>query len=391
MALGATWITTLSGTLPGVTAVMQPWNRVVWPDEAAADPSLQRQVWDVASARKIPAVGRALGVLGGLCKQMPMDDYRGSEPLRRPRLLDAPDPTRARSWFVEGHIVDYLLHGNAVHEVTVRDAARYPAACLWHPAATVWVGPDSDGRPVYWANGRRLDSEDVVHVQRGADPMWPWRGVGVVEEHLASLDRVALEETYERATLAGSAVPSVVVIAPQKRLDDDEADDAATRWEEKFAGPKRRPVVLPNGTEVRPLGWSPTDAQLVEARKLSLVDVANIFNIDGYWLGAETSSHTYRSPGPLKDLLITISANPLLVDFEGVWSMAWLPHGRRVRFDRTAVASDDFAGRVAAVSQAMAAVDPAGEPLMSRREGREYLGLPPDGGTVSKASPVATE
>lgn len=370
---------------------MQPWNRVVWPHEQAGDPTLSRQVWDVASARKIPAVGRALGVLAGLCKQMPMDDYRGFSPVRRPRLLDAPDPTRARSWFVDGHVQDYLLHGNAVHEVTARDAAGYPAACLWHPAGMVMVGPDRDGLPVYWVNGRQLDRQDVVHVQRGADPMWPWRGVGVVEEHLVSLDRIATEETYERQTLVGASVPSVVVIAPQRKLDDEEADAAAARWEEKFSGPARRPVILPAGSEVRPLGWSPTDSQMVEARKLSLVDVANIFNIDGYWLGTEGSSHTYRSPGPLKDLLVTISVNPVLTDFEGVWGSWWLPHGHRLRFDRTAVASDDFAGRVDAVALAMGTVDPAGEPLMTRREGRQYLGLPPDDDTVSKASPVATE
>ena len=59
----------------------------------------------------------------------------------------------------------------------------------------------------------------------------------------------------------------------------------------KFSGPTREPVFLPNGTAVIPLAWSPTDTQLAEARHMSLLDVANMFNLDGYWLGAPVAGH----------------------------------------------------------------------------------------------------
>ena len=71
-------------------------------------------VYDAQSARRIPAVGRALGLYGGLSKQMPLDAYKGTMPQPRPNILRRPDPDRARSWFVQVSVEDYLLNGNAI-------------------------------------------------------------------------------------------------------------------------------------------------------------------------------------------------------------------------------------------------------------------------------------
>src|SRR6202042_2556558 len=123
-------------------------------------------------------------------------------------------------------------------------------------------------------------------------------GIGVVEEHLDTLDRVAMEEEYERSTLAGSSVPSVAIITPQATLTQGVADEAKLSWQDKFSGPNREPAILPNGTQVVPLAWSPSDTQLTESRQMSLLDVANMFNLDGYWLGAPVAGMTYRTAGP---------------------------------------------------------------------------------------------
>ena len=96
---------------------------------------------------------------------------------------------------------------------------------------------------------------------------------------------------------------------------------------EKFAGPNREPAILPNGTQVIPLAWSPSDTQLIEARQVSLLDVANMFNLDGYWLGAPVAGMTYRTAGPQYQQILRTSLEPVLSDFEDVWSFDWLPRG----------------------------------------------------------------
>jgi HK97 family phage portal protein len=345
-------------------------------------------VYDATSARRVPAVGRALQLYAGLVKQMPMDAYRGYGRMPQPRLLGRPDPDRAGSWFVQVNVEDYLLAGNAISLITARGADGWPLATTWLPATWVYLvwnqyaGPEN--ALTYTYLGQELPIADVVHVRRGADRNYPVRGVGVVEEYLSTLDRVAMEEEYERGALAGGAVPSVAVITPQPVLDQDVADEAKDAWMQKFSGPQREPVILPNGTQVIPLAWSPTDTQLAEARRMSLLDVANMFNLDGYWLGAPVAGMTYRTAGPQYQQVLRTSLEPVLADFEDVWSNAWLPRGTNVRFRRSQLLREDLA------TSMTAAVAGYGAGIMSLEESRVEVGLPPDmPGSIGAGADIA--
>ncbi|HEV7536472.1 MAG TPA: phage portal protein [Acidimicrobiia bacterium] len=326
-------------------------------------------VTDATTARQVPAVQRALQLYSGMCAQMPLDCYRGVEPLPRPRLLVRPDPLNARSWFVRVSVEDYLLNGNAVAIVTSRGADGWPVTVAWLPInylSVLWI----PGQPIpdYYFYGQRLDPADVIHVKRGADRWFGGvRGVGIVEECLGTLDRVAMEEVYESTTLAAAAVPSVALITPQATLTQDVADQAKADWMAKYGGPNRLPAILPSGTTVVPLSWSPSDTQLIEARRMSLTDVANCFNLDSYWLGAPVAGMTYRTAGPQYQQILRTSLEPLLADFEDVWSDAWLPRGQAVRFDRNQLLRDDLA----TTTTSMVALVAAG--ILTPAEARQYL------------------
>ena len=333
-------------------------------------------VYDSRTARRIPAVGRAIQLFGGMCKQMPIDAYRGGVALPRPRLLSRPDPYNARSWFVQVSVEDYLLNGNAIAYVTARGADGWPLAVMWLPTSWVYVTwtPPNPTNVEYWYLGSVLDPDDVIHVKRGADRFYPVRGVGVVEEYLDTLDRAAMEEEYERQVLQGAAVPSVAVITPQAVLTQDVADEAKANWLTKFGGPVREPAILPNGTQIVPLAWSPSDAQLVEARKATLIDIANAFNLDGYWLGSPVAGMTYKTAGPQYQQILRTSLEPVLADFEDVWSYAWLPRGTSIRFDRNQLLRDDLA----TTAQALALLVQAG--IISPDQAAAYIALPSAGG-----------
>jgi HK97 family phage portal protein len=344
-------------------------------------------VWDATSARQVPAVARCLQLYSGMVRQMPRDAYRGEIRLPRPRLLERPDPFNAGSWFVGISVEDYLLSGNAVSRITARGVDGWPLAVEYLPinyVYIVWI--PGQVRPDYYYYGSPLPAEDVIHVKRGADRWFgAVRGVGIVEESLGTLDRVAMEEVYESATLAGAAVPSVAIITPQATLTQDVADEAAASWEVKYGGPNRRPAILPNGTQVVPLAWSPSDTQLIEARHMSLQDVANIFNVDGFWLGAPVAGMTYRTAGPQYQSMLRTSLAPILADFEDVWSDAWLPRGTSVRFDRNQLLQEDLA----TLTTATVAAYQGG--LLTKDEARAALNLPPtdeDTGPPPPPAPV---
>lgn len=349
--------------------------------------TLQRQVWNTETARRIPGVGRAIDLLAGLASQMSLNAMRGIVPLPRPRILEQPDLDLARSTFVRLCIEDYLLEGNACGLVTARFEDGWPATTKWYPAHDwhAMVDPQT-GRRRYWLRGREVNRDDVVHVQNGADPLNPARGVGVVERYVRSLDRVALQEERERSDLSDGQVPSVAVTAPPGDYTEEEFDDAALKWAQKFGGPVRKPAFLPNGSQVTPLSWSPHDGEAQAARKASLTDVANMFNMDGYWLGAPASSHTYRTPGPLFLVMLRTSLNPILAPFEDTWSLRWLPRGQRVEFNRPEILEDDMSTTITTLTKA------TGGPVMIPNEARERLRLAPvEGGDELRSAAVEEE
>jgi hypothetical protein len=357
----------------------------IWPP--VVDPStLTRQVWDSVTAMGIPSVGRALELYGGLLGQCVLDLYRGDLLLERPTLLQLPDPNlRALSTFIRVHAQDYLVHGNALHLVTARGADGWPASVRWFPAEQ-WSldDPNLTPDPGYYLNGIRVPRrEDVVHVQWGAAPGQPYRGWGIVERHMKALDRAGLEEAAEAANLAHGGVPSVAVITPQSQPTEKELDDAGVSWETKFQGPGRRPGIFPKGTVVVPLSFSPQAQEASLARQMTLIDVANILNLDPYWLGHPGSSHNYKSPGPMFLTLQRTSLEPVMTDLESVWSLMWVPYGKRVRLDRNQLTRDDFASSIVTLALAVE------KRLMTREEARVYLGWSPEPRVGSFDKPAA--
>jgi hypothetical protein len=343
----------------------------LWPP--VVDPAtLTRQVWDSVTAQQLPAVGRALALYGGLISQCDLDLYDGPTPVTpRPDVLQLPDPILGSlASFVRVHVEDYLVHGNALHLISSRDKFGTARSTTWFPAAE-WSVDASRGRgfPDYYLNGQKITRrEDVVHVKWGYAPGEPWRGWGLVERYLNSLDRIALQEASERNALKNGSVPSVAVIAPQKVLTQENADDAAENWERRFGGSSRRPGIFPNGTVIQPLSFSPEAQESTLARQMSLNDVANMLNLNGFWLNAPASSHTYRSPGPLFLELQRTSLGPVMHDLETIWGAKWIPGSRDVRLDRNQLTRDDFQTSLTTVGKA---VD---DGLMTREEARLYMG-----------------
>jgi HK97 family phage portal protein len=361
----------------------------IWPP--VVDPAtLTRQVWDSTTAQSLPAVGRAMALYGGLISQCDLDQYAGVQPTApRPRILDLPDlELGSLALFTRVHVEDYLVHGNAIHLVTARDKRTgWPAAVKWFPAAEWSVDPSHGrGNLDYYLNGRKVARrEDVVHVRWGAAPGEPFRGWGIVERYLKTLDRAGLQEAAETNALKHGSVPSVAVIAPQKNPDQADLDAAADRWEQKFGGSARRPVILPNGTEVTPLSFSPHDQEATLARQATLTDVANLLNLDPYWVGAPGSSHTYKSPGPMFLTLLRTSLEPVMKDLEQTWGWKWTEPQYRVKFDRQQLTRDDLQTTITTLRAAVEAG------LMTVEEARVYLGWSPVPtlGTLREPKPAA--
>ena len=333
------------------------------------------RVTSSTAAESIPAVARAV-MLHQLASIMKLERVRGTTLLPSMRVLEQPDPTRPGStWFIQQYVRDWLLEGNACSLITVRDrddqamAHRWAPAWRWNILADPFGGGDR-----YYLDGVEVDPEDVIHVRRNVDQMNLSRGVGIVEQHLRTLNVATLQIDAESQALSEGGVPSVAVIAPQSDVSPDDAKDAGAAWAEMFAGPGRVPGIFPKGTEIKPLSWSPTDAQMIEARKMNAIDVANLTGIDPYWFGASAGSHQYKSPGPMWLTLLRTPLEEMLQLMEDAFSDKLTPRGQRVRFRRRDLTRDDLASTITAMKEAKASG------LFSHEEAREQLDMDPAGG-----------
>ena len=76
--------------------------------------------------------------------------------------------------------------------------------------------------------------------------------------------------------------------------------------------------------------------------------MANAFNVDAYWVSGPATGLTYKNPSQQYQQILRTSLEPLLADFEAIWSKARLPRGTTVSFGREQRLREDLATTAAA-------------------------------------------
>jgi HK97 family phage portal protein len=107
-----------------------------------------------------------------------------------------------------------------------------------------------------------------------------WGFDGLIGYSRVTLMRRALEAAtiaseYGLRTLANDARPGVTIMHPQQ-LDKPARENIANSWDERHKGltNAQRTAVLDEGMTIEATGFSPEDAQFLESKQWSLVEVA---------------------------------------------------------------------------------------------------------------------
>ena len=173
------------------------------------------------------------------------------------------------------------------------DRLGYPSALrAVHPlhASVRFAGnPAEPDIAAWYLMGHEVDPADVWHVRSYIGRTgWPL-GRGVLEGPAEALSLAQALQDYAAGYFAGGAMPSVALKVNRPELTQGEADQVRTDFASKFGGTDRKPAVLNSLTDIQPIASNPTDSQLVEARMMSLGDVALLF-------GLPPSSSAQRRP-----------------------------------------------------------------------------------------------
>lgn len=330
---------------------------------------------------KIPGAWRAATLVSDLLGSIPWDAFRkyGNKPVEkltpRPHLLEQPAPPDSSMTTFSSWILDLLWHGNLVGLIATRDSFGFPTSVYPVPADIVGVrrvGPGSGGYlpigEIEYSVGqlRNLTSHDVIHIKGPCAP-GALRGMGILEMHLETL-ALAREQINQAGSVSKHGVPTGVISSSNSTLTQPQATKLKENW---LKSQEQRTVAVLRSTETfTPLSWNPEQMQMIEGRKMTLVDTANMFGLDASWLNASQSSRTYSNIEQEAINLIKFALGGHIARFEQGLSLCF-PRGTRVRGDLDALLRPDTLARYQAYEIALR------NRILTEDEVREREDLPP--------------
>lgn len=248
------------------------------------------------SAEGISAVYAAVSAISESVAGLPLDVYRrtadGREKARAhplQRLLHSePNPHQTALEFREMLQRHVLLRGNAYAEIKWNAAGRVESLNALHPdSVSVMVTPDD--RLVYDVTNRhgvtrRLLAEEVLHLRYHTDDGLMGRSPIQVARDTVGL--ALAERTHgERMFAQGTKLSGVIQTQPG--TTKEQAAGIRESWAAGQAGVGNhgKTAVLPAGAEFKTVSMTLEDAEWIEARRMSVEEVARLFRVPPVLIG----------------------------------------------------------------------------------------------------------
>lgn len=125
---------------------------------------------------------------------------------------------------------------------------------------------------------RVLLQEDVIHLRhRAGDGIW---GEGPIQVARESVGLAAAQQEYARGIALNGSRPTGILTVPGS-LSDQAMAAVRTAFERRHQGPENagRLAILDGGWEYKAMGMTMKDAEFVESRRLSNLDLARLFGV----------------------------------------------------------------------------------------------------------------
>jgi HK97 family phage portal protein len=251
------------------------------------------------SSLGLPAVSAAIRLVSETIAALPLMVYQG---------FDAQKRVAASTWQYR------LLHDLPSGDFTPFDFLSDVAACLESAGnaymqkvivdneviALLVIDPvrveikREDGEKVFYIKkqGRpeRHTASEIIHI-RGFSVTGSDEGMSPIGAHRSAIGAMDARQQYS-ARFYGQGMGKKTAIELPEAPDKEEAKMMLETIKANHTGIQNAwvPMMLTNGATIKDVGMSLEDAQFVEAGKLDLVQVANIYRIPPSLLGAEAPS-----------------------------------------------------------------------------------------------------
>jgi HK97 family phage portal protein len=348
------------------------------------------------SAMRVAAVFACVQKIAGAIATLPIHQYRtdGDVKARLPRddlwfkLQEQPHPqfTAASHW--EGVSVGQLLRGDSYTWIrkSLNGSVRELLPLPWGSVSPM---RQADGSVRYYISlpdygiQTWLTADEVLHF-----PGFGFDGIKsmsvIAYAARAAVGNALAMDEYSGKFFANGAHPSIVLKAPGV-MKQEQITALQTQFAAKYAGldnAHRLPLVLTEGLDAREISLSAEDAQLLEARKFQVIDIARAFGVPPHMIG-ETSASTSWGSGieSMSRGFVTYTLQPHLVRIEQELNRKLFPRdtGKFVQFDRDALIEGDSKAQ-AEYNRAALGGPGTGAGWMTVNEIRKSKGLKPVAG-----------
>jgi len=350
------------------------------------------------SAMRVAAVFACVQKIAGAISTLPLDIYStdGETPTRLPRddlwykLNEQPCPqfTAASHW--EGVSMAQLLRGDGFTWIrrSANNGFREFLPLPWSACTPVLQADRSVRYYIHYQGISTWASPDeILHFPGfGFDGLKSMSVIAYAAKNAVG-NAMAMDE-YSGKFFANGAHPSIVIRSPNK-MSPEHVTTLQTAFTNKYSGldnSHRLPLVLTEGLDAKEISLNAEDAQLLEARKFQVIDIARAFGVPPHMIG-ETSASTSWGSGieAMSRGFVTYTLQPHLKRIEQELNRKLFPRNpsKFVRFDREALIEGDSKAQ-AEYNRAALGGPGTGPGWMSIDEVRKSKGLRPLKGAAAQ-------
>jgi len=262
-----------------------------------------------------------------------------TEPIRLPEWLDASDEHTPYE-LIHMIVTSLALHGNAYLYVDRNLNSGLPLAVTPLHPSNVQVTIVNRTR-YYTTNGVVVPSDNMTHLRWWTPPQSAV-GLSPIEMQRNTIGLALAQARFLNQWYSEGATPSSV-LEVDGDMTAEQAKVLQSTWETSHRR-RRRPAVLTNGMKWKAITASAQDMELAESREQTINDIARIFRVPNYMIGARGDSQTYQNNESAGMHFVTYTLLPWLVRIERALSKL-MAAPRELKFDTSAFLRADTINR----------------------------------------------
>ena len=240
------------------------------------------------------------------------------------------------------------LHGNSYMIIGRNNRFEVTSLQPVHPT-NMTVTTDDGSTRKYTSSRGIIEPVDMCHIRWWTPPQ-ALKGLSPLEEQKTTFGLAIAMERHLTQFYGEGATPSSV-LETDTALTAEQAQTLRDTWVNTHKG-HRRPAVLTQGLKWRPITVSASDMELNATRELQIAQVARVFRIPAYLIGAKGDSQTYQNNESAGQHFITYTLLPWLRRIEEALG-ALLTEGQYLRFNTDAFLRADTITRYKAYQLAI--------------------------------------